>query len=65
VALAKNAGFWYSSNMSDPQKPKNEYEAKLAALRAAIDEGEASGPPAAFDLAEFLAERHRARGTKT
>ena len=32
---------------------------KLAALRAALDEGEASGPGEPFDLEEFLEEMHR------
>jgi antitoxin ParD1/3/4 len=38
-----------------------ENEARLAALRAALDEGEASGPPEAFDFDAFIAgklERH-------
>ena len=34
-------------------------EEKLEALRQAIDEGEASGPPVPFDIEEFLAERRR------
>lgn len=33
-----------------------EREAKIRALRAAIEEGEASGPAEPFDLDEFLAE---------
>ena len=32
-----------------------EQEAKLAALRAALDEGEASGPSTAFDFEAFIA----------
>lgn len=32
---------------------------KIAALRAAIEEGEASGPGEPFDLEEFLDEMHR------
>ena len=38
-----------------------EQEARLSALRAALDEGERSGPPAAFDVNTFLtgkAARH-------
>lgn len=34
-------------------------EKKLAALRAAIEEGENSGPGESFDLQEFLDEMHR------
>lgn len=34
-----------------------ERELKLEALRRAIDEGDASGEPQAFDIQEFLAER--------
>jgi antitoxin ParD1/3/4 len=34
-------------------------EKKLADLRAAIEEGENSGPGEPFDLEEFLAEMHR------
>jgi antitoxin ParD1/3/4 len=34
-----------------------ERELKLAALRAAIDEGDASGDPQPFDFDAFLAER--------
>ena len=33
-------------------------EEKLERLRAAIAEGEASGPPEPFDFDEFLAEMH-------
>jgi antitoxin ParD1/3/4 len=33
-------------------------EAKLSALRAALDEGEASGYSADFDFDDFLAGRH-------
>jgi antitoxin ParD1/3/4 len=36
-----------------------EREAKLADLRAAIEEGERSGPGEPFDLDEFLAEMHQ------
>ena len=36
-----------------------ERERKLAGLRAAIAEGEASGPGEPFDLEEFLEEMHR------
>jgi antitoxin ParD1/3/4 len=34
-------------------------EAKLAALRAALTEGEASGPPVELDFEAFLADRRR------
>jgi antitoxin ParD1/3/4 len=34
-------------------------EASIEAIRAAIDEGEASGKPQPFDPDEFLAELHR------
>ena len=34
-----------------------EREAKLAALRAALAEGEASGPPVELDFEAFLADR--------
>lgn len=36
-----------------------EQEAKLAALRAALIEGEGSGPPQPFDFDAFLAEKRR------
>jgi antitoxin ParD1/3/4 len=36
-----------------------EREAKLAALRAALAEGEASGPPVELDFEAFLADRRR------
>lgn len=40
-----------------------EHEAKLQALRAALIEGEQSGPPEAFDFDRFLQEkRGKARG---
>ncbi|KAF0184587.1 MAG: type II toxin-antitoxin system ParD family antitoxin [Hyphomonadaceae bacterium] len=42
-----------------------EREAKIKALRAAIEEGEASGPAEPFDLDEFLVEcraERQARG---
>ena len=32
---------------------------RMAALRAALDEGEASGPAQAFDFDEFLASKRR------
>lgn len=38
-----------------------EHEAKLRALRAALQEGEQSGPPTAFDFDAF-AERKRRKG---
>ncbi len=34
-------------------------ERKLTALRAALDEGEASGPGEPFDLEDFLEDMHR------
>jgi antitoxin ParD1/3/4 len=36
-----------------------EHEAKLEALRAALIEGENSGPPETVDFDRFLAERRR------
>lgn len=39
-----------------------EEEAKLAALRAALAEGEASGPSAPFDFDAFVADKRAARG---
>jgi antitoxin ParD1/3/4 len=36
-----------------------EREAQLARLRAALDQGEASGPPEPFDLDAFLVEMNR------
>ena len=36
-----------------------EREKKVAALRAALEEGENSGPGEPFDLEEFLAEMHQ------
>jgi antitoxin ParD1/3/4 len=38
-----------------------EHEAKLAALRAALIEGEASGPSAPFDFDDFLDRKRRSR----
>jgi antitoxin ParD1/3/4 len=37
-----------------------EHEAKLAALRSALVEGERSGPPEVFDLEAFVADKRRA-----
>jgi len=39
-----------------------EHEAKVAALRVAIDEGEASGPAEPFDFDAFLDRKRRAPG---
>jgi antitoxin ParD1/3/4 len=39
-----------------------EHEAKLAALRAAVAEGEASGEARAFDFETFLASKLAGRG---
>lgn len=36
-----------------------EHEAKLKALRAALREGEESGPPTAFDFDAFIESRRR------
>jgi antitoxin ParD1/3/4 len=38
-----------------------EYETKLTALRAALDEGEASGDAGPFDFKEFIASKHATR----
>jgi antitoxin ParD1/3/4 len=38
-----------------------EQEAKLAVLRAALIEGEQSGPSAAFDIEAFIAKKRSAR----
>ncbi len=38
---------------------KQSEEDSLAAIRAAIEEGEASGEPQPFDADEFLKEMHR------
>jgi antitoxin ParD1/3/4 len=38
-----------------------DYEAKLEALRAAIAEGEASGPARPFDVEAFLARKRKKR----
>ncbi len=38
---------------------KQSEEDSLAVIRAAIEEGEASGEPQPFDADEFLAEKHR------
>ena len=38
-----------------------EQEAKLAALRAALDEGEASGPATPFDFDAFIERKHKQR----
>ena len=40
-----------------------EQEARLAALRAALIEGEQSGRPVPFDLEEFLEEVHAERSS--
>jgi antitoxin ParD1/3/4 len=37
-----------------------EQEAKLAALRAALVEGENSGPSTAFDVDQFIARKRKA-----
>lgn len=42
----------------DQQAKDAAYEAKLAKLRAAIQEGLDSGPAEAFDLDAFIAEMH-------
>lgn len=39
-----------------------EHEARVAALRAAIDEGERSGPPVSFDFDTFVERKRAARG---
>lgn len=39
-----------------------EHEARLAALRAALDEGERSGAPLTFDVETFLTEKVARRG---
>lgn len=39
-----------------------EQEARLAALRAALDEGECNGAPATFDADAFLMEKAAWRG---
>jgi antitoxin ParD1/3/4 len=39
-----------------------EHEARLAALRAALAEGEASGPAVDFDFDAFLARKRAAAG---
>lgn len=38
-----------------------EHEAKLTALRAALDEGEASGDAGPFDLKAFIASKRKTR----
>lgn len=38
-----------------------EHEAKLTALGAALDEGEAGGPAAPFDFEAFIAEKRKYR----
>ncbi|HEY4166475.1 MAG TPA: type II toxin-antitoxin system ParD family antitoxin [Reyranella sp.] len=38
-----------------------EHEAKVAALQAALDEGEASGDAGPFDLKAFIASKRKAR----
>ena len=39
-----------------------EHEARLAALRAALEAGERSGPPAAFDFDAFVAKKRATGG---
>ncbi|MGA1833111.1 type II toxin-antitoxin system ParD family antitoxin [Rhizobium wenxiniae] len=41
---------------------KESEESAIEALRAAIEEGEASGEPRPFDFDKFLAEMHRKHG---
>ena len=41
---------------------KDQEGASIEAIRAAIDEGEASGEPQPFDSAQFLKEMHRKYG---
>jgi antitoxin ParD1/3/4 len=41
-----------------------EHHVKLAAIREALVEGEASGPPRPFDRAKFIARMKRNRRTK-
>jgi antitoxin ParD1/3/4 len=40
-----------------------EQEAKLEALRAALIEGEQSGPGESFDIEQFIDEMHRSRAS--
>jgi antitoxin ParD1/3/4 len=40
----------------------DERESKLAALRAALDEGEASGAAVPFDFDTFIAEKRKRHG---
>jgi antitoxin ParD1/3/4 len=40
-----------------------QHEAKFQALRAALIEGEQSGPGVPFDIEEFLEEMHRAHSS--
>ncbi|CAN5682432.1 hypothetical protein BH11PSE3_BH11PSE3_17650 [soil metagenome] len=47
-----------------PSFEVEEKEAKLTALRAALDEGEASGPPTPFDFEAFIAAKRRRRPKK-
>jgi antitoxin ParD1/3/4 len=42
-----------------------EQEAKLAALRAALDEGEQSGPSTPFDLEAFIARKRTLQSPTT
>ncbi len=42
-----------------------EHETRLATLRAALIEGEESGPAGDFDFDAFLAEKKRARTNRT
>ena len=44
-----------------PKGKHREQEAKLAALRAALDEGEASGPATPFDFDAFIERKHKQR----
>lgn len=43
----------------------DEYQRKVEALRAAIDEGERSGPPEPFDIDAFIAERRAEHARKS
>jgi antitoxin ParD1/3/4 len=41
-----------------------EQETRLAALRAALEEGEQSGPSTPFDFETFIAQKRELRSTK-
>jgi antitoxin ParD1/3/4 len=51
-------------NTSSELRLLKEQEAKLSALRAALVEGENSGPSTAFDFDRFIAHKRKAESSR-